>query len=619
MARILFALALVASLPAALRAQTIHDGIMLSKGQLFTGGLYTRESWDEYWEGSLKRENDNIGTVTTQVNTWYANYGVTNRLNVIGAVPYVWTRASQGVLHGIDGFQDLTLAAKFNAFERSSANAGALRAIGVVSVSIPLTNYNPELPPLSIGSGSTRVSWRGTLNYQTGPGLYLNGSTAYTWRLPVTLDRPYFYTDDEFVMSDEVDMPGVFDYVVSAGYAKRGLMAVATFSQQRTTGGGDIRRQDMPFVSNRMNFSKVGGMGMYPIPKLQGLAVELSYAYTINGPERRTGHDVHGRSSLSVRELTPMRMPRTLSLGLVVAVTAASPSSAGQAATGTDAGAGNWRMITLTGPTQFVVPAPAQTSSADYQAELAAIKNAQSRLTPAQRKIVDYWGDGGVIRWNEILMGLVSRYNLPPAPNPDDTYPVPDANNPFADPNFPFANPPYAARAYSYVTVAQFEALKAAWYYKYLYNRPSPARHDSGIKALTPVSDLPAYPSEDAVMSAVNAELMKLLFPASVEEITLKAGEQRQAALLSGRATASDIAAGVALGQAVAAVFVARAGGDGMRTAGGSPALWQSLADRATARGEIAWKSMDSPAAPADAPGIWQCPGLDDDAGRHRQ
>lgn len=297
-----------------------------------------------------------------------------------------------------------------------------------------------------------------------------------------------------------------------------------------------------------------------------------------------------------------MRMPRTLLLGLVMAVTTASPSSARQAPGGPDASAGSWRMITLTGPTQFVVPAPAQTSGPEYQAELNAIRNAQSRLTRAQRKIVDYWSAGGVIRWNEILMGLVARYNLPPAPNPDDTYPVPDANNPFADPNFPFANPPYAARAYSYVAVAQFEALKTAWYFKYLYNRPSPAKHDSSIKALTPVSDVPAYPSEDAVMSAVNAELMKLLFPASVEEITLNAGEQRQAALLSGRATASDIAAGVALGQAVAAVFVSRAGGDGMRTAGGSPALWQSLADRATARGEIAWKSMDSPPRPPMLP-----------------
>ena len=44
--------------------------------------------------------------------------------------------------------------------------------------------------------------------------------------------------------------------------------------------------------------------------------------------------------------------------------------------------------------------------------------------------------------------------------------------------------PPYAARAYSYVTVAQFEALKVAWYYKYLYNRPAPSNADSTVKAL---------------------------------------------------------------------------------------------------------------------------------------
>jgi hypothetical protein len=60
-------------------------------------------------------------------------------------------------------------------------------------------------------------------------------------------------------------------------------------------------------------------------------------------------------------------------------------------------------------------------------------------------------------------------------------YPVPDATNPFADPVFPFANPPYAARAYSYVAVAQYEALKAAWYFKYLYNRPAPSKVDGNI------------------------------------------------------------------------------------------------------------------------------------------
>ena len=132
---------------------------------------------------------------------------------------------------------------------------------------------------------------RGTLNYQSGHGLYLQRLARPTpGAQPVTLDRPYFYTDDEFVMSDEVDMPSVFDYVVSAGYAKNGLMALATFSQQRTTGGGDIRRQDMPFVSNRMNFSRVGGMGMYPIPKLAGWQSQLVIRLHRRGPERRTGH-----------------------------------------------------------------------------------------------------------------------------------------------------------------------------------------------------------------------------------------------------------------------------------------------------------------------------------------
>jgi membrane-associated phospholipid phosphatase len=99
-------------------------------------------------------------------------------------------------------------------------------------------------------------------------------------------------------------------------------------------------------------------------------------------------------------------------------------------------------------------------------------------------------------------------------------------------------------------------------------------------------------------VSGVTAELLKLLFPTNVEEITRKAAEQRQVAILTGKATASDVAAGLALGTSIAAVFTARAGADGMRTAGGSPALFAALAAAATARGEIPWHSMESPPRP---------------------
>lgn len=267
-----------------------------------------------------------------------------------------------------------------------------------------------------------------------------------------------------------------------------------------------------------------------------------------------------------------------------------------------DAGAGAWRMLVLSAPDQIAVPAPAAVTSDAYRAELAAVKAAQGRMTGAQRASVEYWSGGGVLRWNQLLRELVARYNLPPAPRPDGSYPAPDADNPFADPQFPFANPPYAARAYAYVSVAQYEALKAAWHWKLRYGRPSPARVDAGVASRVPAGDLPAYPSEDAVLSAVSTEMLKLLFPASVEEITWRAAEQREAAILSGRATASDVAAGLALGRAVAAAVIARAGADGMRNAVGNAAQWQALADGATARGEIAWVSLESPARPPMLP-----------------
>ncbi|MDF1503644.1 phosphatase PAP2 family protein [Roseisolibacter sp. H3M3-2] len=267
-----------------------------------------------------------------------------------------------------------------------------------------------------------------------------------------------------------------------------------------------------------------------------------------------------------------------------------------------DADAGAWRMFVLAAPEQVAVAAPAATTSDAYRAELAAVKAAQAAMTRAQRANVEYWSGGGVLRWNQVMRELVARYNLPPAPRPDGSYPVPDAENPFADPNFPFASPPYAARAYSYVSVAQYEALKATWHWKFRYNRAAPAKVDAGVQALAPVGDLPAYPSEDAVLAGATAEMLKLLFPGSVEEITRRAAEEREAALLSGRATASDVAAGLALGRSVAALVIARARADGMGAAGGTAALWQGMATAATARGEVAWLSQETPARPPMLP-----------------
>ncbi|CAN5621173.1 hypothetical protein BH10BAC4_BH10BAC4_01860 [soil metagenome] len=276
----------------------------------------------------------------------------------------------------------------------------------------------------------------------------------------------------------------------------------------------------------------------------------------------------------------------------------------GQSPLNVDPTAGTWKPVFLNPINQIAVPVPTAVTSDTYKAELATIKDLQSKLSPAQRKAVEYWSAGGILRWNQIFRDLVARYNLPPAPNADGSYPAPDAENPFQDPGFPFSNPPYAARAYSYVAAAQYDALKAAWYYKYLptHTRKAPYQVDNTIQALMPQSDLPAYPSEEAVMSGAAADMLKALFPAALEEITRKAGEQRNAALWGGKATQSDISAGLALGKAVAAIFIIRAGGDGMKNAIGTKPQWEALKLNATNRGDVAWLTQDLPPRPPMLP-----------------
>src|SRR5262245_30172440 len=88
------------------RAQTLDDDMLLAKHELSAGRSYSEDRWDEYWEGALKRRNGNIGTIATRTALWQAGYGLTERLTVLAAVPYVWTHASAGVLHDMDGFQD---------------------------------------------------------------------------------------------------------------------------------------------------------------------------------------------------------------------------------------------------------------------------------------------------------------------------------------------------------------------------------------------------------------------------------------------------------------------------------------------------------------------------------
>jgi hypothetical protein len=264
-------------------AQGIDDGLLLPAR---TGGVavdYGHERWSEYWEGGLLRRNENIGTLTTRSLTIAGGYGLTDRLTLVATLPYVWTEASQGVLRGMHGAQDLTVALKYRLLQASLGERFTVRALAVAGAGAPTTDYTPDFLPLSIGLGSRRALARAALRVDERTGWFADGSAGHSWRSTVQLDRPAYYTDGQLVLSDEVAMPDVVDYMVRAGWQGRRLTIPLALSGQRTLGGGDIRRQDMPFVSNRMNFTRLHARVAYTLPVPPSLALSVGAMQTLSG------------------------------------------------------------------------------------------------------------------------------------------------------------------------------------------------------------------------------------------------------------------------------------------------------------------------------------------------
>jgi hypothetical protein len=261
-------------------AQMPNDAIMLGKKQLCAGFTYMHSQWDHYWEGTLKRDNLNMGTVSTQSIIFMGVYGISDKLNVLVSVPYVWTHASAGTLHGLKGFQDGMLDVKWEALSKKSGkNIFSLFAVG--GFSTPLSNYEADFQPMSIGLGSTTLSGRLTADYQRGI-FFATLSGAYIWRSNIKIDRTSYYTT-EIHHTNEVEMPDAFSGNLNIGIRKKNLIAEAVLMNMTTLGGFDIRRNDMPFPSNRMNATSVGAHAKYFIPFVTNLELIGGGDYVLAG------------------------------------------------------------------------------------------------------------------------------------------------------------------------------------------------------------------------------------------------------------------------------------------------------------------------------------------------
>ncbi len=265
---------------------------------------------------------------------------------------------------------------------------------------------------------------------------------------------------------------------------------------------------------------------------------------------------------------------------------------------GLDEDGGSWQSVLLSGPDQITIAAPDDVNSTAYQDELSSMKSAMANATGDQRTSIDYWTNNPVLRWKEIALELVAKYNLIPGPNDDGTYTLPNPASPDGPPPFPFAHPPYAVRAYAYMSAAQLDGLITAWHYKYSFNRPAPSKVDNSINPSYGETDLPSYPSDGAVVAEISRAILTAMFPLEQDYLKAKAEEHLESLLLSGTNVESDITAGEFIGSEVAKVFLARAGNDGMKKAQCPKSVSDSIKQAAFERFGWQWDNLEIPARP---------------------
>ena len=275
----------------ALKAQTETDALMMKKNELCIGGIYAYSNWDHYWEGTLKRDNANIGNISSNQFHLMGTYGINNKINLLFNVPYITTKSSAGTLSGLKGLQDISFAVKWKTYAKKVGN-GNLGVFLGAGLSTPASNYVTDFQPMAIGMGSTNLNARVNVDYLV-KRFFVTLSSAYMRRSNIEIDRTSYYTDRQ-ILSNQVAMPDMMLFNLGTGYRYGNTIAEVAFSNMNSLGGFDIRRNDMPFPSNRMNATTVGGNIKYVVPRLTGLTLVGGGSYVVAGRNVGQSYNLNG-------------------------------------------------------------------------------------------------------------------------------------------------------------------------------------------------------------------------------------------------------------------------------------------------------------------------------------
>jgi len=166
----------------------------------------------------------------------------------------------------------------------------------------------------------------------------------------------------------------------------------------------------------------------------------------------------------------------------------------------------------------------------NFDQELSIVKAAMDNLTPLQKKIAVYWGDGPATKqWTPIIDRLIDTYNLSPV---------------------------RAARVLAGVQAGINDAFNVAWYYKYLWDVPRPNQLDQKLVTFICTPKFPTYPSGHSVISGAAQVILSYFFTPESDRLKQLAEEDSISRLYGGVHFPADLSEGLRLGRQIGHIVV---------------------------------------------------------------
>lgn len=256
-----------------LSAQGPLDGYLKGKGKLdiATSFSYMDAKDFEGAQGTLYNE-----PYRGYLLSIFAEYGVTDRFDLVATVPYIFTSTQNGL-------QDGGLYAKYRILYAKAGEKGHLGIIAGMGASFPLSNYEPTATG-ALGQRAVAVPARLIAQWDTPWGPFVNLTGGYNWRLDqykaadlerVQGTRPGYLPDDP---------PGYATFLFKAGMPAKHYYLDGWVEYQYTnkSKGTDFAPGvlDLPQAYG-VSYTQVGGTIYYSEGGKRG--VFLSGAKILNG------------------------------------------------------------------------------------------------------------------------------------------------------------------------------------------------------------------------------------------------------------------------------------------------------------------------------------------------